>query len=405
VTSMLGLVGASAPVLVGSFALPAGADTSTTTPGPAPNQAQINAAQSQVSTIEASLAQEEQQSSILDDRYNTAVQNLQTAQSALQSINASLVQTKASVAVDKHRLANDAVKAYIYATPVTNFTSLFTSPSNLGSARDQYTNQAVGNLNNARDALQISEAHLAVQQAQQQRVAADAHSQADQAKSLAAANQQEAAATQATLSQVKGQLAQEVAQAAVLEAQQQAQAAAAAASAAAQQKATAAAQAAAAVAQAVGGTSSGNAATTAANQASASAPSPVGPVGASGGSTSQGQAAVNAAESQLGVPYVFGGESPGSGFDCSGLTQWAWATAGVSIPRTTESQWPALTHVSMNALEPGDLLYYYNLDGDDQVDHVVMYVGNNTVIAAPFTGSTVSYSPIFYGGLIGAARP
>jgi cell wall-associated NlpC family hydrolase len=402
---MLGLVGASAPVLVGSFALPAGADTSTTTPGPAPNQAQINAAQSQVSTIEASLAQEEQQSSILDDRYNTAVQNLQTAQSALQSINASLVQTKASVAVDKHRLANDAVKAYIYATPVTNFTSLFTSPSNLGSARDQYTNQAVGNLNNARDALQISEAHLAVQQAQQQRVAADAQSQADQAKSLAAANQQEAAATQATLSQVKGQLAQEVAQAAVLEAQQQAQAAAAGASAAAPQKATAAAQAAAAVAQAVGGTSSGNAATTAANQASASAPSPVGPVGASGGSTSQGQAAVNAAESQLGVPYVFGGESPGSGFDCSGLTQWAWATAGVSIPRTTESQWPALTHVSMNALEPGDLLYYYNLDGDDQVDHVVMYVGNNTVIAAPFTGSTVSYSPIFYGGLIGAARP
>ena len=98
------------------------------------------------------------------------------------------------------------------------------------------------------------------------------------------------------------------------------------------------------------------------------------------------------------------------GFDCSGLVQWAWGQAGVSIPRTTETQWPALTHVSLDALQPGDLLFYYNLDGDNQVDHVVMYTGSgpygtDTVIQAPFTGSTVSYSPIFTEGLIGAARP
>ena len=121
-------------------------------------------------------------------------------------------------------------------------------------------------------------------------------------------------------------------------------------------------------------------------------------------------AAVQAAVSQLGVPYVFGGEQAGVGFDCSGLVQWAWAQAGVTIPRTTEVQWPDLTHVSLDALEPGDLLFYYNLDGDDQVDHVVMYAGSgpygtDTVIQAPFTGATVSYSPIFTEGLIGAARP
>ena len=67
----------------------------------------------------------------------------------------------------------------------------------------------------------------------------------------------------------------------------------------------------------------------------------------------------------------------------------------------------ALTHVSLDALEPGDLLFYYNLDSDEQVDHVVMYVGSgpygtDTVIQAPFTGATVSYSPIFTDGLIGA---
>jgi len=110
------------------------------------------------------------------------------------------------------------------------------------------------------------------------------------------------------------------------------------------------------------------------------------------------------------VPYVFGGEDAGVGFDCSGLVQWAWSQAGVTIPRTTETEWPALTHVSLDALEPGDLLFYYNLDDDDQVDHVVMYAGSgpygtDTVIQAPFTGATVSYSPIFTEGLIGAARP
>ncbi len=121
-------------------------------------------------------------------------------------------------------------------------------------------------------------------------------------------------------------------------------------------------------------------------------------------------AALKAAESQLNVPYVWGGEEPGVGFDCSGLVQWAWAQAGVSIPRTTETQWATLPHVSLTSLQPGDLLYYYNLDGDNLVDHVVMYAGSGpygsqTIIQAPFTGETVSYAPVFTIGLIGAARP
>ena len=237
-------------------------------------------------------------------------------------------------------------------------------------------------------------------------MAAQAQSEAAQAKSLAQANQQEAAATKATLAQVQGQLAQEVAQAAIQEAQQEAAAAAQAASAAQQQQAAAAAATAVTVAGVVGGASSGAAATNAANQASGT----TGPVGGSSQGGSAGMAAVQAAVSQLGVPYVFGGEQPGVGFDCSGLVQWAWAQAGVSIGRTTETEWPSLTHVPLNALQPGDLLFYFNLDGDNQVDHVVMYTGSgpygtDTVIQAPFTGSTVSYSPIFTAGLIGAARP
>ena len=121
-------------------------------------------------------------------------------------------------------------------------------------------------------------------------------------------------------------------------------------------------------------------------------------------------AAVQAAVSQLGVPYVFGGEQAGVGFDCSGLVQWAWSQAGVTIPRTTETQWPALTHVSLDALEPGDLLFYYNLDGDGAGRprrHVRRFgaLRDRHGDSGPLHRSTVSYSPIFTEGLIGAARP
>jgi peptidoglycan DL-endopeptidase CwlO len=415
--SMLGLLGTTVPVLVGSAA-PAGAtgsSTPTTLAGPAPNQSQLNATQAQVSAIEAALGKEEQQTSILDDRYDTAIQNLQTAQNALAVIKETLIQTRAAVTTDKRHLSNDAVKAYIYGTPQSSFASLFSTSATLGAARNQYAEQIVGNLDQARTALQTTESHLVSQDTQEQNLAAQAQSQASQAKALAQANEQEAAATKATLSQVQGQLVQEVAQAAVEEAQAEAAAAARAASAAAAQRAAAAAAAAAAVAQSVGGDASGAAATSAANGAGGTSGSGggglySGSVGGTGSGTQSQMAAVDAAESQLGVPYVFGGETPGVGFDCSGLVQWAWGRAGVSIPRTTETQWPDLPHVSPSALEPGDLLFYYNLDGDDQVDHVVMYVGSgpygtDTVIQAPFTGSTVSYSPIFTDGLIGAARP
>lgn len=398
-----GLFGA---LLSATVATNAGATTSTTLPGPAPNQSQINATKSQVSQIESTLAQEEQQTSILDDKYNTAEQNLQDAQTAMQTIAANLVHTRSTIDADRRLVAQDAVQAYVHGTPETGFASYFSTSASLNEARQQYTSQIVGNLTKDEVALLQAQTQLQAQQAAQQTAASQAQTEAAQAKSLAQANEAEAAATKSTLNQVQGQLAQEVATAAIQEAQQEAAASARAASAASKQRAAAAAATAATVAGAVGGSASAAAATAAANQAGGS----IGPVGGSATGGSAGMAAVQAAESQLGVPYVFGGEQPGAGFDCSGLVQWAWSQAGITIPRTTETEWPALTHVSLAALQPGDLLFYYNLDGDNQVDHVVMYTGSgpygtSTVIQAPFTGSTVSYSPIFTAGLIGAARP
>ena len=189
----------------------AGATTSTTLPGPAPNQAQINASQSQVSQIEATLATEEQQTSILDDKYNTAVQNLQNAQSTLASLATSLLNAKSAVQVDKRNVSTDAVAAYVYGTPQTGFTSYFSTSATLNQARNQYTDQIVGNLTKDEAALESSEARLTNEEVQQQNVAAQAQAEAAQAKSLAQANEQEAATTKQTLGQVQGQLAQEVA--------------------------------------------------------------------------------------------------------------------------------------------------------------------------------------------------
>ncbi|HYA67584.1 MAG TPA: C40 family peptidase, partial [Acidimicrobiales bacterium] len=113
-------------------------------------------------------------------------------------------------------------------------------------------------------------------------------------------------------------------------------------------------------------------------------------------------AAVAAAESQIGVPYVWGGESPGHGFDCSGLVQWAWRQAGVDLPRTAAAQYDAIPHIPLSDLQPGDLVFWAYGGG---VSHVGMYVGGGSVVDAPQTGQDVQLQPIWNGGLVGAGRP
>lgn len=105
-------------------------------------------------------------------------------------------------------------------------------------------------------------------------------------------------------------------------------------------------------------------------------------------STNGGQAA-NFALSKLGCPYVYGGTGPcGSGYDCSGLAQAAWAAAGVSIPRTTYDDWASLPHVSLSSLEPGDLILF---DGEG---HVAVYVGGGKIVDAPHSGAVVEEIPM-----------
>lgn len=119
-------------------------------------------------------------------------------------------------------------------------------------------------------------------------------------------------------------------------------------------------------------------------------------------------AAIAAAESQLGVPYHFGMEKPGVGFDCSSLMQWAYKQAGVDLPRTSQMQWSSLSRrsVAMDQVQPGDLVFSAGSEGtSNSPGHVGMMISNNRLIEAPHTGDHVKiigYNPKAWSH---AARP
>lgn len=100
-----------------------------------------------------------------------------------------------------------------------------------------------------------------------------------------------------------------------------------------------------------------------------------------------GNAVVDAALSMLGTPYVYGGAQPG-GFDCSGLTSWAYAQAGKSIPRTSGAQWSGGQAVSVNDMQPGDIVVSYG------GGHVGIYIGDGQMVHSPTTGDVVKVSPL-----------
>lgn len=120
--------------------------------------------------------------------------------------------------------------------------------------------------------------------------------------------------------------------------------------------------------------------------------------------SSKGQAIVNEAAKYLGVKYVWGGTSP-SGFDCSGLVQYACKKVGISVNRTSRAQYSNGVAVSRNNLQPGDLVFFSKGSG---ISHVGIYAGNGQVIHAPSPGKKVCYIALSkicsYSTYVGARR-
>ena len=116
--------------------------------------------------------------------------------------------------------------------------------------------------------------------------------------------------------------------------------------------------------------------------------------------TSRAGIAVAAARSQIGVPYRYAAATEGVAFDCSGLTMWAWAQAGVSLPHQSRRQFSSSPRIPIEYVEPGDLIFFYS-----PISHVSIYVGGGMMVDAPGVGRTVRLKPVSWSKVVGVTRP
>jgi cell wall-associated NlpC family hydrolase len=324
---------------------------------------------------------------ILDETYNQAQIRVASLDQQLTGTNKAIGRTEEALGRDRTHLREVAIEDYVTGGESQTLSVLFSGNQQTAGMQQVYIQAAAGNLNESETTVLITQRSLSIERAKLNHTAQLAKANETtisndlaQAKALTTRLNNEEA-------NVKGQLA-----AAVAAAQQatavayQAALAKAAQQAAAQQANAAAYQAALAKA---------------AQQAASQQPPPSSQLPPPAAGNNAGQIAVRAAQSQLGVPYVWGGATPGVGFDCSGLTMWAWAQAGVSLAHGATEQYYEVQHVSMSDLEPGDLIFYGNAS---LLYHVVMYIGNGMVVQAEETGTNVMDTPI-PPGAYGAGMP
>jgi len=332
------------------------------------------------------------QSDQLAEDYARAMTEQADLEAAVAAAEQRVAEQQAAVDALRSQLAEVAVQAYMGAgtggtSPMFNSTTGVTD----SLARDQLTRVAVGSGAASTDEYEQALADLHAEQAEldtARQAAADKAAQIDAAKQ--ATDEQAVEYTQAREdAEAKlGQLVQEEEERRARESYERMQREAEAA--AAQQRA--ATQAAAVQQQQARSV-----------QAVAAAPATSGrptPTFTPPAASSRAGTAVAAALSMQGVPYVGYKASPSEGFDCSGLTMWAWAQAGVSLPHFSQAQYQMLPKVSPDQAQPGDLLFFHT-----PISHVSMYIGGGQHVSAPHTGAVVRVSAVNWGSVVGVARP
>jgi cell wall-associated NlpC family hydrolase len=331
----------------------------------------VSSARATAAAIEAQLTAAQNEMSALGQQYDAAA-------ARLDSINVSIAATRATINADQKQVTHDrstlskaAIANYVSDGSASSDNPIFSGNQKTAGAATEYNQIAEGDINLAMDNLHTAENTLNAQQAQLQEQQGQATEAVATEKAAVTQNAQEIQAQKNALAQENSQIATLIQQQQTQEVQAEAQA-------------TQARINAATVSSLAPGLNT-------------AAPPPT---------AAGGLGAVQAAESQEGVPYVWGGESPkGSadpGFDCSGLTAWSWGQVGVGLPHYSGAQMSDSTPVPLSDLQPGDLLFY----GPGGSEHVAMYVSAGTMIEAPETGQSVHVTGLRLGdGFVGAGRP
>ena len=327
---------------------------------PAASQAApIDDLQAQANQLEQQISQNAEKLSTLNEQINTAQGKLDQAVADIQHANDLVAAAQAKTRELRAEVARRAAAVYTQSGSTGGIENLdaanaqdLSTKSKYSSLAAQRDDQIINDLVKAREQVTIRKAQ-----------AEDARKVAQEQRDAIQAQKSELDAGQAKLEalqgQVKGEIADLVAKA---EAERQAREAAAAA---------------------------------ARYQLAAPLPGNQGPRPTPPSVSGNVGTVLNYAYAQLGKPYCYAGSGPDC-FDCSGLTMMAWGTVGVSMPHGSYAQQAMFPAVSMDQLQPGDLVFW---DG-----HVGIYVGGGAVLHAPHTGTAVQITQI-WPGVIGAARP
>ena len=343
--------------------------------------------------IQDQLEKQGEKVSVLAEQSNRAQLKVSAVDDSLAKAQADLARSDEKLQQARGQLAQAAVLAYVQGGSNAMLSKLARGGKDDMIVRTQYLRvtaadqrQIIGQVKSAKEDFQANQAQLEADR----KAAVQAAGQADAASKAAAAAED---VQRAALSKVTGEIGDLVA------AEQ------------ARREAEAAKTAPAPVIQAtplapvplLANVPATTATTAAPKAATPSQSSPTATATAAPAASGKGATAVAEAKKQIGKMYLYGGAGPDR-FDCSGLTAWAWRAAGVNLSHSAYDQWFETTRVSVDAVQPGDLLFFGD-DGVESIYHVAMYVGDGNLIEASTTGTPIRIRGWRSADLVGAGRP
>lgn len=347
--------------------------------GAAASASPIDDKRAEASRIQDSIDANGERISILTENYNEARLKIEEATAGIADAETRLDEAAAESRRLSGILQGRAAELYMKSGSSSPIPEIDAHSISEAGSRAKYSSAAAARDESIIDDLSIARELLTSRKAELEKLKAEAQAESDQLEQSRAEVEAAQAEQQRLLSEVNGEIANLVHQEEVRR-QQEAERQAREDLARRQ-----AAEEAARQASAGGGSPSGG---------ESSTPPPDVPA-----PNARAQVAVDTAMAQLGKPYSYGTAGPNT-FDCSGLTMYAWAAAGVSIPHSSRAQYAVLPHVPMDALAPGDIVFYGN-----PIHHVGMYIGGGQMVNAPHTGDVVKVASFYRSDYAGAGRP